>query len=311
MSPLWVATRGSPLALRQAEHVRALLQAQEPGLQVELLVLRTTGDRVQDRPLQDLGGKGLFTKEIEEALLDGRAAIAVHSMKDLPAAGPAGLCIGAVPPRQDPRDALLLRPGLRDGGPGLAALPPGARVGTTSLRRACLLRHLRPDLHIEPLRGNVDTRLRRLEAGELDAVVLAAAGLIRLGHSARIDAILPVDELIPAVGQGALAVQCRSEDAATRARLSALDHPPSRVAIAAERAFLAQLEGSCRTPLGAHAVLADGELSIQGFVGRPDGSQILRARLCGPPSRAEELGQALARQLLAEGGEALLRDLGL
>jgi hydroxymethylbilane synthase len=298
---LRIATRGSKLALWQAEHVRALLIEQEPGLEVDLLVLKTTGDRVQDRPLQDLGGKGLFTKEIEEALLDGRAGLAVHSMKDLPAEGPEGLCIGAVPRREDPRDALLLRPGLRDAGAPdpLAALPAGARVGTTSLRRACLLRRLRDDLRVEPLRGNVDTRLQRLEAGDLDAIILATAGLSRLGHAGRIDAILAADLFVPAVGQGALALQCRADDGETRARLSRLEDPAARVATDAERAFLRRLEGSCKTPLGAHATLRTGVLGLDGFICDEDGGRFRRAQVAGLSEDAEELGRSLADQLLA------------
>lgn len=311
MSGLRIATRGSKLALWQAEHVKALLQREEPQLEVSLLVLKTTGDRIQDRPLYEVGGKGLFVKEIEEALLSNEADVAVHSMKDLPAAGPKELMLGAVPHREDPRDALLARPGLREAvaAQGLLGLPQGATLGTSSVRRVCQLRLVRPDLQIVPLRGNVDTRLRKLEGGEFDAMVLAMAGLSRLGYGPRIDAALPEDQSLPAVGQGALALQCRGADAATRRRLLRLTDPRAEVTTQAERAFLCHLGGDCRTPLAAHARLMDGVgpgggawLELRGLLADETGTRILRGEESGAPGEAEALGQRLAARLLAERG---------
>jgi len=336
MTKLCIATRGSKLALWQAEYIRAELLAGDPQLQVELLVLKTQGDRVLDRALSEIGGKGLFTKEIEDALLDGRAQIAVHSMKDLPAHGPSGLVVAAVPLRADPRDALLLAPAFQhllatpyDGASPagvsasalLAGLPAGARVGTSSLRRVCQLRRLRPDLTIVALRGNVDTRLRKLQAGELDAAVLAAAGLMRLGLGAHIAAGFSTHEMMPACGQGALAVQGRADDKMTLARLEKLADAATTLATTAERAFSLRLGGSCQTPLGAHAKLLassgvePARLHLEGMVGSLDGRQLLRDDWEGPMAAdkvaavaaAEQLGTALAEKLLAQGAAELLR----
>ena len=327
MTLLRIATRGSKLALWQAEHIRAELIRHDPALQVELLVLKTQGDRILDRALSEIGGKGLFTKEIEEALLDGRADVAVHSMKDLPAHGPAGLVLAAVPPREDPRDALLLTPAicsqLAQAGSSaasasqlIAALPTGARVGTSSLRRICQLKRLRPDLEILPLRGNVDTRLRKLLAGELDAMVLAAAGLCRLGLGEHISARFALSEMLPACGQGALAVQCRlgetAADAKILARVQQLSDGETATATTAERAFSLRLGGSCQTPLGAYAQLTSDDsnqpqLQIAGMVGSLDGAQILCAAQTGPAKDAAALGEQLAEQLLALGARELLK----
>lgn len=310
---LVIATRGSKLALWQAEHVRALLVAADPALEIELLVLKTTGDKILDRPLSEVGGKGLFVKEIEEALLDGRADLAVHSMKDLPAEVPPGLGVAAVPRREDPRDALLVRAGL--GATRVGDLPQGARVGTSSLRRMCQLKAQRPDLEIIPLRGNVDTRLRKLDEGDFDAIVLAAAGLNRLGHAGRIRALIDPAEMIPAIGQGALAIECRTgagpRDSDTRARLGRLDDPRTATCVSAERAFLARLEGGCRTPMAAHATLSTdgGTLSMTGMVGHPDGAPVHRASLLGPAVDAAALGRELAEQLLVMGADRILADL--
>ena len=297
-----IATRGSALALWQANHVRDRLMALDSALTVELLVLKTRGDKILDRALSEVGGKGLFVKEIEEALLDGRADVAVHSMKDLPAEIPIELTILAVPEREDPRDALLVRPGLS--ARSVAELPSGARVGTSSLRRVCQLRAGRRDLEIVALRGNVDTRVRKLDAGEFDAIVLACAGLRRLGHAAEITAALDPKESLPAIGQGALAIECRANDADTRARLAPLDHPPTARCVAAERAFLARLEGGCQTPLAAHATLDGDQLLIEGLVGAPDGSVILRAEMRG--TDAATLGRELAELLLSRGADEIL-----
>lgn len=335
MTELVIATRGSQLALWQAEHVRSALLARDPDLTVRLLVLKTQGDKILDRALSEIGGKGLFTKEIEEALLERRADIAVHSMKDLPAEGPAGLCIAAVPERADPRDALLLGPAHRallapEGSPiapdGRAtalikALPPAARVGTSSLRRACQLLALRPDLTVLPLRGNVDTRLRKLQQGDYDAVVLATAGLARLGLAEHIAARFEISELVPACAQGALALQCRADDAATIARLAALRDEATTAAVAAERAFNQRLGGSCHTPIGAHAILepagesagehagpgATASLRLVGMVGSSDGRTVLRGERRGVITAAAELGAALGEELLQRGAGELTR----
>ena len=297
-----IATRGSMLALWQANHVKAELERREPGLTVELLVLKTRGDLIVDRPLSEVGGKALFVKEIEEALLDRRAHIAVHSMKDVPAELAPGLAIVAIPEREDPRDALILRPGLA--AISVATLPEGARVGTSSLRRLCQLRSTRPDLVVEPLRGNVDTRLARVARGDYDAIVLACAGLRRLGYGDRIACALDPVESLPAVGQGALALECRSDDDATRARLAVMNHLASARAVAAERAALARLSGSCQTPLAAFATQEGGALWLRGLVGSTDGTRILRAEQRGDDPQT--LGDAVAAALLAQGAAELL-----
>ena len=308
MTNLRIATRGSRLALWQAEHVRDRLAASGAGV-AELVILKTTGDRIQDRPLSEVGGKGLFTKEIEEALLDGRADLAVHSMKDLPSAIPERLMLACVPEREDVRDALLVREGLA--ATSIAELPEGARVGTSSLRRACQLRFARRDLAIESLRGNVDTRVKRLDEGAWDAIVLASAGLRRLGLGDRITRALDVSECLPAIGQGALAIETREDDERTRAALAPLTHRPTSIATAAERAFLARLEGGCKTPLAAHAILEGETLRMSGLVGRVDGSELLRAAKDGvarDEREAAAIGVALAELLLERGAAAILSD---
>jgi len=251
-----------------------------------------------------VGGKGLFVKEIEEALLDGRVDLAVHSMKDMPAEIPPGLIIGAVPPRENPLDALIT-----SGPESLEALPRGARVGTSSLRRGAQIRHLRPDAVIVALRGNLDTRLRKLESSDLDAIVLAAAGLMRLGLTDRISAYLQPDQMLPAVGQGALCIEAREQDPATRDLLSLLDHPESHTAVTAERAFLNILQGGCQVPLAAHAQLREGRLHMQGLVAELDGRRILRATAEGTPASAEEIGRGLGEALLAQGADQILERL--
>jgi len=315
-SQIRIATRGSKLALWQAEHVRALLLGHAPELAISLVVLKTQGDRIQDRPLSEVGGKGLFTKEIEEALLDRRADLAVHSIKDLPSTIPDGLMLGAIPQREEPADALVLAPahlallGKQSGqsaGVLLAALPQGARVGTSSLRRVCQLRRLRPDLEIVPLRGNVDTRLRKVESGELDGAVLAAAGLVRLGFEGSIAGRFSPSEMLPACGQGALGLECREDDPEVREHLRKLVDARATVAVRAERAFSLRLGGSCHTPLGAHGQLRpDGQLTLEGMVGSVDGQQLLRAELHGPASSPETLGERLGDALLAAGAGPLL-----
>ena len=298
-SRLRLGTRASPLARVQAEGVRAALAARHPGLTVELVFVRTTGDRVTG-PLAAAGGKGLFVKEIEEALLDGRIDAGVHSMKDVPARLAAGLVIGAVPERADARDVLI------GGDGGLAGLPPGARIGTASPRRRAQLLAHRPDLVVVLLRGNVDTRLRKWRAGEVDALLLAAAGLARLGISEPAAQPLPVDEFLPAVGQGALALECRADDGATRALLAAVDQPAAATAVAAERAFLAAVGGDCNSAIAAHATLADGRLTLRALVTDPDGRRRLEERDTAPAADAEALGRTVATRLLAAGAAALM-----
>jgi hydroxymethylbilane synthase len=301
---LRIATRKSALALWQAEHVAALLRGAHPGLNVELVPLSTKGDRVQDRSLAAIGGKGLFVKELEAALAEHRADVAVHSMKDVPGDLPLGLLIGAVLPRADPCDALLARSAVR-----VTDLPRGARLGTSSLRRQAQLLAARPDLLIVPLRGNVDTRVRRLDEGELDAIVLACAGLIRLGWESRITARLEPNECLPAVGQGIIGIECRESDTRTCSVLHALNHPPTRVVMDAERAFAGRLGGSCQSPIAAYATLEGDRLNLAGLVAEPDGSCLLRDSIVGSAAQAEMLGEQLADRVMAAGGGALLERL--
>jgi len=300
MPALRIATRKSPLALWQARHVADLIRARSPDLEVALVELSTEGDRMLDGPLSRVGGKGLFVKEIEAALLDGRADLAVHSLKDVTSTFPPGLCLAAVPEREDPRDAWV-----SPAGHAFAALPPGARVGTASLRRSCQLRALRRDVEIVTLRGNVGTRVRKTEELGLAGSILAVAGLRRLGLEARVTERLPPEVMLPAVGQGALAIECR-EDSPHRPLLEALEHRPTRVPVDAERGFLETLEGGCTVPLACHAVLQGEELWVRGLVGAPDGSEVVRAERRGPSSRARALGQELAGELLRRGARAIL-----
>jgi len=303
-SLLRIATRRSPLALWQAEHVATLLRGAHTGLDVELKPMLTQGDRIQDRSLAAIGGKGLFIKELEVALDERRADIAVHSMKDVPAEMPQGFLIAAYLERADPRDALLCRRGST-----LSDLPAGAKLGTSSLRRRAQILAARPDLSVEPLRGNVDTRLSRLENGAMDAIILACAGLVRLGLEARITARLPPGTMLPAVGQGAIGVECRSDDTRTRALLAALDDAATRTALVAERAFARTLGGSCQSPIAALAHIEENRLTLQGLVAEPDGSRLLRDGVSGDCARAETLGEQLAQRLLESGAGELLERL--
>ena len=295
--PLRIATRGSPMALHQAGLVRDRLAAVHPGLAAELITIRTTGDRVQTRLLSEIGGKGLFTKEIEEALLDGRADLAVHSLKDMETVLPPGLIITAVLPRDDPRDALVGRDGVT-----LARLPPGARIGTASLRRRAQLLRLRPDLGVAPIRGNVDTRLAKLAAGEIDALVVALCGLERLGKATVASEILPPDVMLPAVGQGALAVECRVADAPLRRLLAPLNDARSAACVAAERAMLAALDGSCRTPIAGLATTAGDRLTLGALLLTPDGAAERRGRIDGAIADAAALGNELGLRLRRDAG---------
>jgi hydroxymethylbilane synthase len=290
---LTIASRGSQLALWQAHWVQSRLA--ELGRESRIEIIKTTGDKITDVPLAKVGTKGLFTKEIEEALLDGRADLAVHSLKDLPTELPAGLVLAAIPEREDPRDAIL--------GRKLNDLPPGAKVGTSSLRRAAQLRRLRPELIIEPVRGNLDTRVRKLEEGQYDAIVLAAAGLKRLGWGEKIAEILAADVMCSAVGQGALAIETAS---GAREACQALDHPATRSAVTAERAVLAALGGGCQVPIGAHATIANGALHLIGIVISPDGHQCVRAEADGATSDAQEIGRELGAKLLRDGANRIL-----
>jgi hydroxymethylbilane synthase len=297
---LRLGTRTSALARAQADEVRAALVAGHPGLAVELVGIRTTGDRLARGPLGPAGGKGLFVKEIEEALLAGAIDCAVHSMKDVPVRLARGCVIAAVPPRADPRDVLV-------GGGALVELRAGTRIGTASLRRRAQLLARRRDLAVEMLRGNVDTRLARWRAGAVDCLVLAAAGLARLGVAVPEARPLAIEELLPAVGQGALALECRADDARTRALLAALDDPAAAAAVAAERAFLAALGGDCNTPLAAHASVDGGRLRLRAEVLSPDGARQLAAAGDAALAEAEPLGARLAAELLARGAGDLLR----
>jgi hydroxymethylbilane synthase len=292
---LVIASRGSQLALWQARWVSAQLTAL--GRECRIEIVKTTGDKITDVPLAKVGTKGLFTKEIEEALLDGRADLAVHSLKDLPTELPAGLVLAAVPEREDPRDAVV--------GKRLADLLPGARVGTSSLRRSAQLRTLRPDLVIESVRGNLDTRLRKLDEGQFDAILLATAGLKRLGWSDRIAEILPAETMCPAVGQGALAIETRASGAGFDA-VQAMDHAETHAAVLAERGVLSALGGGCQVPIGAYATVASGSLRLLGLVASPNGDEVIRGESQGPASGAENLGRALGAELLERGARRIL-----
>jgi hydroxymethylbilane synthase len=300
---LRIATRGSALARAQTEWIAERLRALQPGLQVETLIITTQGDRTLDRPLTEFGGKGVFVRELEEALLDGRADAAVHSLKDLPADVPEGLVLAAFPEREDPRDALALPHGaaLDEADP----LPPGARVGNSSLRRKAQLLHTHPDLRVEPIRGNVDTRLRKLDAGEFDALVLAAAGLRRLGLQERISLLYAPEEFVPAPGQGALAVECRA-DSPWRALLEQLDHPDTRACVQAERDVMARLGGGCLAPVGVYGSIRGELLQLTAMVASPDGRQHVREHAFSPPNLAAELAEGLAGRVLDAGGKEIL-----
>jgi hydroxymethylbilane synthase len=301
---LTIATRESPLALWQAEHVRVRLAALYPGCEVKLLGVTTQGDKVQDRPLADIGGKGLFIKELEVAMADGRADLAVHSLKDVPMDMPQGFTLAAICGREDPRDAFVSNRYLE-----LDSLPGGARIGTSSLRREAQLRERDALMQVLPLRGNVDTRLRRLDEGRYDGIVLAAAGLKRLGYASRISSYLDPEESPPAPGQGALAIECRSDRADVIAALAPLADAATTLATTAERAFARALSGDCRTPLAAYAVQRNDELWLRGLVASRDGANVMRAEqsaVVGDMAAADALGGALGRDFLARGAAALI-----
>ncbi len=302
---LRLGTRGSPLALTQAGLVRDALARSVPALAdpaaIEIVAIRTTGDAIQDRPLSEAGGKGLFVKEIEEALIDGRIDAAVHSMKDMPTAQPPGLVLTAFLPREDTRDVLIAGDVVR-----IDDLPQGAIVGTSALRRRAQLLHRRPDLRIVTLRGNVDTRLAKREAGVVAATLLALAGLKRLGK-AHVGTPIPESEMLPAVGQGAVCIECRADDAKVRGWLAAIDHAATATCVAAEHAMLAVLDGSCRTPIAGHATLSgDGSLHLQGLIAKPDGSQVIALERSGSARDAVAIGRDAGDELKRRGGPGFL-----
>jgi hydroxymethylbilane synthase len=292
-----IGSRGSVLARWQAEHVRSLLLGL--GHECDIRIITTTGDRIQDRRLESVGGKGAFLKEIEEAMLAGEVDLAVHSLKDVPTTLPAGLRLAAVLERADPRDALVSAGGAR-----FADLPAGSIIGTSSLRRQCQVRALRPDLGVADLRGNVDTRIQKLREGRCDAILLALAGLTRLGRAGETTEVLDPGTFVPAPGQGAIALECREDDAAVAAAVAPLNHAPTAREVAAERALLEALGGGCNVPLGAHATIREGNVSLTAFVGRADGSSLVRGHRHGMDPAA--VGRALAEDLLSRGAAALL-----
>lgn len=299
-----IGTRGSKLALWQARHIAELLRQAHPGLAVELKHIVTTGDKILDVPLAQIGGKGLFTKELETAMLAGEIDLAVHSLKDVPAELPDGLTLAAVTERNDPLDAWVSA-----NYPSWRELPTGATVGTSSLRRKAQLLRLRPDVNIVSLRGNLDTRLRKLDEGQFDAIVLAAAGLRRLGWADRIAAVLSPTDCLPAVGQGVLAIETRRDDAAIRSLTVCLEDVATRACVTAERRFLSAVEGGCQVPLGVYATVAAHRLNLQARILSVDGRRCVAGELDGPPDQAVELGETLAARLLAAGGREILAEL--
>ncbi|MGL5451618.1 MAG: hydroxymethylbilane synthase [Aeromonas sp.] len=303
---LKIATRKSPLALWQANFVKDQLEALHPELQIELVPMSTQGDKILDTPLAKVGGKGLFVKELETAILDGRADIAVHSMKDVPVEFPAGLGLHTICEREDPRDAFVSNHFT-----GIDALPQGAVIGTSSLRRQCQLRAARPDLVIKDLRGNVNTRLAKLDAGDYDAIILAAAGLKRLAMAHRITAFIEPEQSLPANGQGAVGIECRLDDVELHALLAPLEHPHTRVRVLTERAMNRALQGGCQVPIGAYALIEGELIWLRGLVGSPDGTQMIRDEIRGPLCEGEALGEQLAHRLLAAGADNILAKIYL
>ena len=303
-SELRIATRASPLALWQAEHVAARLEALHSHLKVSLVTMKTRGDKMLDAPLAKVGGKGLFVKELERGLLDGRADLAVHSLKDVPVHFPEGLELALVMEREDPRDAFVSNRYAN-----LTEMPAGTLVGTSSLRRQTQIRERYPELRVDWLRGNVNTRLSKLDAGEFDAIILAAAGLQRLGFAERIEVAIEPEECLPAIGQGVLGIEIRSDDNQLRELIAPLAHAETTLRISAERALNQTLNGGCQVPIAGYAVLDQDQLYLRGLVGEPDGSKILRAEIRGSSSEAHDLGVQLAHQLLAQGADRILARL--
>ncbi|EJL6407583.1 hydroxymethylbilane synthase [Vibrio cholerae] len=303
-TPIRIATRQSPLALWQANYVKDALMAAHPGLQVALVTMVTRGDVILDTPLAKVGGKGLFVKELEIAMLEGRADLAVHSMKDVPVDFPDGLGLVTICEREDPRDAFVSNTYAK-----IEDLPSGAIVGTCSLRRQCQLKAARPDLVIKELRGNVGTRLSKLDAGEYDAIILAAAGLKRLELESRIRSFIEPEQSLPAVGQGAVGIECRVNDQRVRALLAPLNHADTADRVRCERAMNLTLQGGCQVPIGSYALLEGDHIWLRALVGEPDGSQIVRGEIRGPRTQAEQLGITLAEQLLSQGAKEILERL--
>ena len=299
-----IATRKSPLAMWQAEHVASLLRKAHPGLTVELIGMSTQGDKILDTPLAKIGGKGLFVKELEQGMLNNRADIAVHSMKDVPVDLPDGLHLAVILEREDPRDAFVSNRYT-----SLAELPQGAVLGTSSLRRQCQLAELRPDLKIRSLRGNVNTRLSKLDDGKFDAIILAAAGLKRLGFKRRITAVLEPEQSLPAIGQGAIGIECRTDDGSVNALIAPLHNPETALCVTAERAMNNRLMGGCQVPIAGYALINHNRIFMRGLVGEPDGSRIIRSESSAPASNAEALGIALAEDLLGQGADQILMHL--
>ena len=303
-SVIRIATRKSPLALWQAEHVAERLRLAHPGIQTELVKMTTQGDKLLDAPLAKIGGKGLFVKELEQGMLNGDADIAVHSMKDVPVEFPEGLHLGAILSREDPRDALVsIRYSSFDD------LPPNARIGTSSLRRQCQIRERFPRCEVLNLRGNVNTRLAKLDAGEYDAIILASAGLKRLGFDDRITAVLAAEQSLPAIGQGAIGIECRSDDRRVNEWVKALHDDDTATRVLAERAMNQRLQGGCQVPIAGYAELEGEELWLRGLVGSPDGSAVIRSEVRGDRAQAEQLGVQLAEALLSQGAGRILREL--
>ena len=299
-----IATRESALAMWQAHHVRQLLQALYPQIGIKILGMTTTGDQILDKTLSKIGGKGLFVKELEQAMQEGRADIAVHSLKDVPMVMPEGFVLAAIGEREDPRDAFVSNQFKN-----LEELPPGSVVGTSSLRRQCQIQARFPTLKIESLRGNVQTRLRKLDEGQYAAIILAAAGLKRLGLGERITSLLPTEQSLPAVGQGAIGIECRAGRDDLIALLAPLNHPDTSACVTAERAMSRALAGSCQVPLGGFAEIADGVLRLRGFVSSVDGVRVVRSEVSGKPGEAEQIGKELAQRLIGMGADKILAEL--
>lgn len=306
MKTLRIATRKSPLAVWQAEHVARKLTELHPGIHIELKRMVTRGDKILDSPLSKIGGKGLFVKELEQGMLDGKADIAVHSMKDVPMDFPEGLHLAAIMEREDPRDAFV-----SNNYPDLAALPEGAQVGTSSLRRSTQLRERYPHLKILDLRGNVNTRLKKLDDGNYDAIILAAAGLKRLGFEKRITTLLSPEQSLPAIGQGAIGIECRQGDATIETLIGPLNHSETALRVTAERAMNHRLNGGCQVPIAGFAELLEGRLRLRGLVGSPDGKRVVRIELEASPLEAESLGRKAAEDLLEQGAGEILSEQGI
>ncbi len=301
---LRIATRKSPLALWQANYVSSMLQHYHPELKIELVTMTTQGDKILDTPLAKVGGKGLFVKELETGMLEGRADIAVHSMKDVPVEFPPGLHLAVICEREDPRDAFVSNTYS-----SLEELPQGARLGTSSLRRQCQIAALRPDLEILDLRGNVNTRLKKLDDGEYDAIILAAAGLKRLEFEDRITQFIGTDVCLPAIGQGAVGIECRSDDARVHNLIAPLNDNKTQIRVLAERAMNERLQGGCQVPIAGYAEFQHGLIMLRGLVGQVDGQKVIRGDIAGQPENAEELGVVLAEDLLSRGADKILNEL--